>query len=175
MMNHERSDFLADEVRAVDLSGWADILPARFSVLGGNLFADIFLADETGAVHMLEVSAASIAKIAASEDEFRQRCIGDEDGWLLRSLVDQCRSAGMNPSDTQCYAFTTPPCSAESISPTTSGYAHGANGSATRHRSTGRPKVCQTAPQCRSRLLTEGFALRRRRNRRPLGNGRPRG
>lgn len=109
MMNHERSDFLADEVRAVDLSLWADILPARFSVLGGNLFADIFLADETGAVHMLEVSAASIARIAASEDEFRQRCIGDEDGWLLRSLVDQCRSAGMNPSDTQCYAFTTLP------------------------------------------------------------------
>lgn len=77
--------------------------------LGANLFADVFVADEAGAVHMLEVSAASIAKIAASEPEFRQRCVDDEDGWLLRPLVDQCRSIGMSPDATQCYAFTTLP------------------------------------------------------------------
>lgn len=105
-MDHSRSDFLPDEVTAVDLSGWAGVLPAQCRVLGANLFADMFLADAAGAVHMLEVSAASIAKIADSEAEFRQRCIDDEDGWLLRPLVDRCRSAGMSPSATQCYAFT---------------------------------------------------------------------
>jgi Domain of unknown function (DUF1851) len=55
---------------------------------------------------MLEVFAASIAEIAASEEEFRRRRRDDEDGWFLRPLVDQCRSAGMNPMSTQCYAFT---------------------------------------------------------------------
>ena len=105
-MDHARSDFLPDEVTTADLGGWADILPARYRVVGANLFADIFLADADGAVHMLEVSAASITKIAASEEEFRQRCIDDEDGWLSRALVDQCRSAGMNPTASQCYAFT---------------------------------------------------------------------
>ncbi|WP_088342597.1 MULTISPECIES: T6SS immunity protein Tdi1 domain-containing protein [Rhodomicrobium] len=108
-MNHARSDFLPDEVTAVDLSGWADILPAQCRVLGANLFADIFLADATGAIHMLQVSAASITKIARSKEEFFQRCFDDEDGWLLRPLVDRCRSAGMNPTTCQCYAFTTLP------------------------------------------------------------------
>lgn len=108
-MDQGRSDFLRNEVRDADLSEWVDILPARYSVLTANLFADIFVVDEAGAVHMLEVSAASIAKIAECESEFRRRCIDDEDGWLLRPLVDQCRSAGLIPSETQCYAFTTLP------------------------------------------------------------------
>jgi hypothetical protein len=108
-MEQGRSDFLPNKVRGADLSEWVDILPARYSVLSANLFADIFLADEAGAVHMLEISAASIAKIAESESEFRRRCIDDEDGWLLRPLVDQCRSAGLIPNETQCYAFTTLP------------------------------------------------------------------
>jgi T6SS immunity protein Tdi1, C-terminal len=109
MMNHGRSDFLPAGVKAANLSGWADILPSGCRVVGANLFADIFLADGVGAVHMLQVSAASIAEIAASEEEFHRRCIDDEDGWLLRPLVDRCRSAGMNPTSTQCYAFTTLP------------------------------------------------------------------
>jgi hypothetical protein len=108
-MNQHRMDFLPDEVAAANLDGWMDLLPARCRILGANLFADIFLADAAGAVHMLEVSAFSISRIAASQEEFRQRCINDEEGWLLRRLVDQCRSAGMNPGVDQCYAFTTLP------------------------------------------------------------------
>ncbi|WEX86569.1 DUF1851 domain-containing protein [Sinorhizobium garamanticum] len=58
---------------------------------------------------MLEVSAASIAEIAGSEKEFHQRCVDDAEGWLLRPLVDRCRSAGIVLGPTQCYAFTTLP------------------------------------------------------------------
>ena len=108
-MGEVHSDFLPDEVSTADLSAWADIMPTQFSVLCVSLFADFFVVDEAGAVHMLEVSASKIARIAASEDEFRRRCMADLDGWLLRSLVDRCRLEGMNPSDTQCYAFTTLP------------------------------------------------------------------
>lgn len=79
-MNNSRSDFLPNEITAVDISGWADILPRRCRVLAANLFADLFIGDTEGAVHMLEVSAASSAKIAFSEEEFRQRCVNDEDG-----------------------------------------------------------------------------------------------
>lgn len=38
---------------------------------------------------MMEVSAASITKIAASEGEFHQRRIDDAEGWLVRPLVDR--------------------------------------------------------------------------------------
>jgi hypothetical protein len=104
-----RSDFLPDDLTGVDLTAWADLLPNRHRILGANLFADMFVTDAAGAVHMLEVSAGSISKIATSEKEFRGRCIGDEDGWFLRPLVDRCRSAGKLPIATQCFAFTTLP------------------------------------------------------------------
>ncbi len=108
-MQQNCSDFLADEITATQLNAWADLLPVPCRVLGANLFGDVFLADAAGAIHMLEVSAASIGEIAASEDEFHQRCVDDSEGWLLRPLVDRCRSAGMVLGPTQCYAFTTLP------------------------------------------------------------------
>lgn len=108
-MQQNRSDFLAHEITATQLDAWTDLLPVQRRVLGANLFGDVFLADATGAIHMLEISAASIREIAPSEAEFRERCIEDADGWLLRPLVDRCRSAGMVLGPAQCYAFTTLP------------------------------------------------------------------
>ena len=108
-MEQDRSDFLPVEITLTELAAWSDILPARCRVLGANLFADVFLADATGAVYMLEVSAGSIGKIAASEGAFRERCVDDADGWLLRALVDRCRSEGLILDPSQCYAFTTLP------------------------------------------------------------------
>ena len=108
-MRQLASDFLPDEITVTELAAWADILPVQCRVLGANLFADVFLADAAGAVHMLEISVGSITEIAASEQEFRQRCFDDADGWLLRALVNRCRSAGMILGASQCYAFTTLP------------------------------------------------------------------
>ncbi len=58
---------------------------------------------------MLELSAGSINKIADSEEAFRQRCVDDADDWLLRALVDRCRSAGLILDPSRRYAFTTLP------------------------------------------------------------------
>ncbi len=104
-----RPDFLPDEVLSVDLSAWSDLLPDRSRLVGGSLFADLFLADGDGAIHMLEVSAGSIRKIAGSEAEFLQKCAADDEGWLLKPLAERCRAAGMTPTPDQCYAFTTLP------------------------------------------------------------------
>ncbi|WP_050420148.1 T6SS immunity protein Tdi1 domain-containing protein [Bradyrhizobium tropiciagri] len=108
-MEQDRSDFLPVEITLSELAAWSDILPAGSRVLGASLFADVFLADATGAVYMLEVSAGSIERIAASEGAFREHCVEDADGWLLRALVDRCRSAGLILGPSQCYAFTTLP------------------------------------------------------------------
>lgn len=108
-MEQDRSEFLPVEITLNQLAAWSDILPAGSRVLGANLFLDVFLADAAGAVHMLEVSAGKIAMIAGSEGAFRERCVDDADGWLLRPLVDRCRSAGLILGASQCYAFTTLP------------------------------------------------------------------
>ncbi|MGX8013054.1 T6SS immunity protein Tdi1 domain-containing protein [Mesorhizobium sp. ORM8.1] len=103
------SYFLSPDVTQADLSGWDEVLPHPYTVLCANCFADVFVADSTGVVHMLEVSAASISPIAVSEDEFRRQCVDDEEGWLLRPLVDRCQAVGMRLSEGQCYAFTALP------------------------------------------------------------------
>ncbi len=105
----DRRDFLPDEVAAADLGGWAALLPVGCRIFGASLFADLFLADAGGAVHMLQVAAASVDRIAASEAEFRRRCVDDEDGWLLRPLAERCRASGLIPAASQCYAFTVLP------------------------------------------------------------------
>ncbi|WP_298370072.1 T6SS immunity protein Tdi1 domain-containing protein [uncultured Bradyrhizobium sp.] len=108
-MEQDRTDFLPVEGTLSQLAAWSDIVPPGSRVLGANLFLDVFLADAAGAVHMLEVSAGKIARIAGSEGAFRERCVDDADGWLLRALVDRCRSAGLILGPSQCYAFTTLP------------------------------------------------------------------
>jgi hypothetical protein len=102
-------EFLPAEALQCDLSAWDAVLPRGYRLLAANLFADFFLLDEAGAVHMLELSLGSVTAIAASEGEFRERLVEDSEGWLLRPLVDRCRAAGMSPAADECYAFTTLP------------------------------------------------------------------
>lgn len=93
---------LADDY---DLSKWFPLVAAGARILCTNLFGDAFFVDSSGAVHMLERGAASVEAIASSEEEFREAIIGDSEGWQLRPLADQCRSAGKILGDGQCYAF----------------------------------------------------------------------
>ncbi|CAH1672339.1 MULTISPECIES: T6SS immunity protein Tdi1 domain-containing protein [unclassified Chelatococcus] len=92
-----------------EIAEWAELLPPGARILGANLFADTFIADEHGAVLMLEPAAMNITRIAASEGEFWKALVTDPEGWLLRPLVDRCRTAGLHPSPEQCLAFTTMP------------------------------------------------------------------
>jgi hypothetical protein len=101
--------FLPKAVDDADLSAWLSIVPPSVRVLRTNLFGDVFVADQRGAVHMLERAACSARQIASSEEEFWRELHDDEEGWQLRSLVDQCRQAAKVLGDGQCYAFTTPP------------------------------------------------------------------
>ena len=102
-------EFLTEAIEPAQLAAWSGLLPAHYRIVASNLFADAFVADEAGAIHMLEVAAHQCTPIAASEQELRARLRDDEDGWLLRPLVERCRDAGLNPEPGQCYAFTTLP------------------------------------------------------------------
>jgi hypothetical protein len=101
--------FLPKAADHESLSGWSDILPPEARVLRTNLFGDAFLVDALGAVHMLERAACTIGVVAASEEEFWRKIDHDEDGWQLRPLLDECRSAGKVLEGAQCYTLTTPP------------------------------------------------------------------
>lgn len=101
--------FLSPEIASVDLGYWDDVLPDDYRILGANLFADVFIEDARGRIHMLEVAADRISMIADSRELFLEKCLDDWNGWLLRPLVDRCRELGMMPGDEQCFAMTTLP------------------------------------------------------------------
>lgn len=101
--------FLPEAADEADLSAWASVLPVAVTVLRTNLFGDVFLADQTGAVHMLERGACSATQITGSEEEFWRKVDDDTEGWQLRALADACRRASKPLGDGQCYAFTTLP------------------------------------------------------------------
>lgn len=106
-------DFLPAEIVAEDIQPWSDLLPGQVQILGANLFADVFLRDLDGAIHQLDIGAGGISVIAESEAEFRQRCIEDEELWLLRPLIAHCRDAGLIPGPQDCYAYKVMPMFAE--------------------------------------------------------------
>ncbi|MEP5938190.1 MAG: T6SS immunity protein Tdi1 domain-containing protein [Erythrobacter sp.] len=101
--------FLPREVDEVDLKPWASLLPTSAKPLRTNLFGDTFLLDGAGAVHMLERAGCSCQQVAPSEETFWHELSEDPEGWLLGSLVEECRGADKTLATGQCYAFSTPP------------------------------------------------------------------
>lgn len=92
-----------------DLSPWRDLLPAPCQIVAVTLFADFVVAAGDGMIALLDVAGASARQIAASEADFWARLEDDEEGWLLKSLADDCRASGLSLAPGQCYAFTTLP------------------------------------------------------------------
>lgn len=103
------SYMLESTLSQTDLSDWIDLLPDQYRILGANLFADAFVADDAGEVHMLEIATGKYQRIASSEEKFWAGLEADEGNWQLRPLVDACRAAGKNVVADRCYAFTISP------------------------------------------------------------------
>ena len=120
---------ISSDGRYPNLDAWADGLGDGYRLLCLNRFADAFFADASGAVFMLDIAVGTLCQIANSADEFSERLEDDEDGWLLRPLVDHCRSEGKILGDQQCYAFTTLRCLAVPMPQTISGSVRRRSGS----------------------------------------------
>ena len=108
------SDYLIDQ-SGVDwpkaLASWSWLLPREFTLWLVNRFADLFLVLPDGTVHMLDMGAGTLNKIADSRDDFCTK-IDDADNanqWLMIPLVDSMVAAGVLLQPGQCYAFKTPP------------------------------------------------------------------
>jgi hypothetical protein len=72
---------------------------------------DAFVQDANGAVHLLDVGAGDLSKVADSVEEFRS-LLGDREfvtDTLLPDLVAALRSAGKTLGDGELYSFVNPP------------------------------------------------------------------
>jgi hypothetical protein len=107
-------DYLIDQSKkdwANLLLGYAEVLPSSFTVWMVNRLGDVIAVFEDGSVHLLDTGNCIISRVASSRDEFCTLIDLDDnaEGWLMISIVDQCRESGMHLSENQCYGFKVPP------------------------------------------------------------------
>lgn len=93
------------------LAEWSWLLPPEFTLWLVNRFSDLFLVLPDGSVHMLEVGAGSLTRLADSREEFCAQMDEDDvaENRLLIPLVDNLVAQGVTLLPGQCYAFKIPP------------------------------------------------------------------
>lgn len=93
------------------LAPWSWLLPPQFTLWLVSRFADLFLVLPDGTVHILDVGAGTLTKLADSRHEFCTRIdeVDHANQWFMIPFVDDMIAAGTVLSSGQCYAFKMPP------------------------------------------------------------------
>ncbi len=93
------------------LSPWARLLPPEFVVWLMNRFGDLFLVFPDGTVHMLDVGAGTVEKVADSREDFRARIDEGDNAnqWLMIPLIDRLAETGVRLRPGHCYGYKVPP------------------------------------------------------------------
>jgi len=108
------------EVKHLDverlLQDWRWLCKGPMTLLARNAFGDLFLRDDAGRVHRLEVGAGTLKEVAESELQFKALA-GTKDKreeWFAEADTRQARDQGLEPNSSQCIGFRIPVVFAES-------------------------------------------------------------
>lgn len=107
------------EIKKLDserlLSEWRWLCPQALTVIDKNAFGDLFLSDERGRVHMLDIGGGEFSLIAESIPEFTALAKTPEmhQKWFQESAVKSASDRGLVPGWDQCIGFSTPVVFAE--------------------------------------------------------------
>jgi len=93
------------------LYGWTWLLPPKFTLWLMNRFGDLFLVLPDDSVHLLDVGAGTLTKLADSQDEFCHKIDEGENAstWLMVPLINELAAAGIRLGPGFCYSFLVPP------------------------------------------------------------------
>jgi len=78
------------------------------SLVARDAFGDLFLRDESGQIHRLDVAVGKLLKILDSEAQFRELAIDKRDEWFAQSEKATAAAKGLKPNNTQCIGFSVP-------------------------------------------------------------------
>lgn len=92
------------------LEDWNWLLREPCTLIAMNNFADMFLRDGKGKIHLLVVTSGSLTKIAESEAEFRNFVAATENqrAWFSLDLLTELEQAGMSLAPGVCFSFKKP-------------------------------------------------------------------
>jgi hypothetical protein len=100
---------------------WRWLCKEPLALIARNAFGDLFLRDEAGHVHQLDVAIGKLTKVADSEAQFRELALSIErqEEWFAVADEKAAIARGLEPNGTQCIGFSVPLVFAESGSPDT--------------------------------------------------------
>lgn len=82
-------------------------MPSEFRVWFFTRSGDLFIALPDASIHMLDVGAGKLQRVAQSRDDFLTKIDepGVADDWLMIPIVDQLIASGKALGPGQCYSF----------------------------------------------------------------------
>jgi len=101
LIEHDEFDW------AALLEEWRWLLPAEFTVRLLTRAGDLFIELPDGSVHLLEVGAGELRRVADCHDDARSMLPRPEvaHDWLMMPVIDQLVASGRVLGPGQCYGF----------------------------------------------------------------------
>ena len=95
---------------------WRWLCKEPMRLIARNVFGDLFLSDESGHVHQLDVAIGKLTKLADTEAEFRELALSPngQEEWFAVADERAAIAKGLEPNHTQCIGFSVPLVFAES-------------------------------------------------------------
>jgi hypothetical protein len=98
------------------LAEWRWLCAQKMALVAKNVFGDLFLTDESGAVLELDVAVGKLSKVSESVAEFRDLAArpDKQEEWFAKKDERALAAWGLMPNSLQCIGFSTPLVFAES-------------------------------------------------------------
>ena len=92
------------------LAEWRWLCPKPMALVARNVFGDLFLRNESGEIHRLDVAVGKLARVADSEAQFRELAATQEkrEQWFAEADEQATGARGLMPNASQCIGFSVP-------------------------------------------------------------------
>ncbi len=92
------------------LSDWRWLVPPDYKPVLMTAFGDLFLRDEAGHIHFLNLMSGEFKEVAESQEEFGRLCEDREQrrSWFIGFLLTEVRKLRGELAAGQCYSCKTP-------------------------------------------------------------------
>ena len=103
------------------LADWRWLCPSRMTLLAKNVFGELFLQDEVGAVFWLNTTTGELSKVSHSKTEFLEmsQTMEKQGEWFVKQEARAYAQRGLDPSSRQCIGFIIPAVFTEGGTPET--------------------------------------------------------
>jgi hypothetical protein len=92
------------------LSDWRWLVPPQFTPVLMTAFGDLFLRDQSGRIHFLDLMSGELKQVAESQEEFERLCEdkAQRRSWFIGFVLAEVRKVRGELAAGECYSCKTP-------------------------------------------------------------------